>query len=85
MSEFFQTGRDRSERRTRREMLMPPEDQRSALAWHQIDTATSRLTLQWRPGIEVWLDRDGKRFTAEKCHEWGWTYYGRADQIGKVS
>jgi hypothetical protein len=82
MNAFYQSWRERAQRRTSRPILRPPEGERTANNWHFIDTPQGRLVMQWNPGIEAWFDRDGHRFYAESCIEAGWTYHSRADQIG---
>lgn len=59
-------------------LFRPPEAERSALKWHLVDTPAGRMRLQWRPGIDVWLDTDGGRWPSEVGGALGFTYVGEA-------
>jgi hypothetical protein len=81
MSAYWQDGRDRAARRGAGiVMFRPPQDQVHLLNWHQILTHDGEKTLQWRPGIEIWKDAEGLRWTAESAGSKNWRYLRIADR-----
>jgi hypothetical protein len=64
-------------------LFRPPEAELRERRWHVIDTHLGRRRMQWRPGIDVWHNAEGQRWTAESAAEFGWHYVGVApDQSG---
>jgi hypothetical protein len=60
--------------RRRGVIFRPPEP--GERAWHNIETHMGPMTLEWRPGIEIWRDVAGQRWTAELAGELEWRYVG---------
>jgi hypothetical protein len=84
-SAYFQTGRDRAFRRGGGGIrcFRPPADQLWELRWHSVETHVGLQRVQWRPGIDVWHDEVGGRWTSERAQTLKWRYVGVAeDQSG---
>jgi hypothetical protein len=80
LSAYWQDGRDRAARRGAGiVMFRPPEAEMRLQNWHHVSTHEGEKVLQWRPGIEIWKDRDGLRWTAESAGSRHWTYLGLAE------
>ena len=62
-------------------LFQPPPAHLNTIAWHLISTGTHNgfpqlAVMQWRPGIQRWIDRDGISVPAEQAGERDWTYVG---------
>lgn len=83
MNEYTQTWANRAFRRGKGVVLFqPPEAEINFDHWHIVETHEGAKTLQWRPGIAIWKDRDGLRWTAESAGAKGWSYVGLAAVSG---
>lgn len=61
-------------------LFLPPEVERNLDRWHQIETHQGTMNLHWQPGILIWKDADGRRWTAETAAALGWKYIGLGKQ-----
>lgn len=72
--------KERAKRHRQEQMVFrPPGVFISLLLWHIVDTHRGRKRLQWRPGIGVWKDEDGARWTEEAAGELRWQYVNPAE------
>jgi hypothetical protein len=79
MSQYYQDGKERASRRGAGMVLFqPPATELRFDRWHVVETHEGVKTLQWKPGISIWRDQDGLRWTAESAGARGWKYVGPA-------
>jgi hypothetical protein len=61
-------------------IFRPPAPHHTELAWHRVQTHFGERVLQFRPGIDVWKDADGQRWTAELAGELKWQWLAADDR-----
>jgi hypothetical protein len=62
-------------------LFRPPAELVPFVLWHDVNTHLGPKRLQWRPGIDVWKDDDGNRWTAEYAGDMHWTYVRLAEAL----
>jgi hypothetical protein len=55
-------------------LFLPPGEAARKPDWHWIATHLGEKCLEFRPGIDIWRDAFGQRWTCEFAAEQGWTY-----------
>jgi hypothetical protein len=61
-------------------IFRPPPELATVTGWHNVRTHIRELErLQFDPGIDVWKDEDGQRWTSEAAGELGWQWLSEAE------
>jgi hypothetical protein len=60
-------------------VMRPPPEHVPDQGWHRLRTHLGERVLLWHPGIDVWKDRDGQRWTAEFAGDLKWQWLSLAE------
>jgi hypothetical protein len=62
-------------------LFRPPAELAPYLLWHLVNTHRGQMRLRFHPGIDVWKDAEGQRWTAEYAGDMNWGYVALVDEL----